>query len=132
MFFLAFEIRSGDKLKVANWWEWDIFPSAFLLTPVSKEIWYHVAAVLWTGFLCLQTADLPGNVGLLDQVLALRWVTNHISVFGGDPTQVTIFGQSAGGAAVTLLQLSPIVEDSELRHPLQLLLLLLLLLLSAY
>jgi hypothetical protein len=83
------------------------------------------AAVLWTGFLSLQTEDVAGNVGLMDQVLALRWVNKHISAFGGDPSQVTIFGQSAGGAAVTLLQISPLVEDSEFRHLLLLLLLLL-------
>jgi acetyl esterase/lipase len=67
-------------------------------------------------------------MGLMDQVLALRWVRTYISIFGGDPDQVTIFGQSAGGAAVTLMQLSPLVDDSELRRLLSLLSLLLLLL----
>jgi para-nitrobenzyl esterase len=52
----------------------------------------------------------------MDQVLALRWVRSYISLFGGDPNQVTIFGQSAGGAAVTLMQLSPLVDNSEFRH----------------
>ncbi|KAK7462813.1 hypothetical protein VKT23_007393 [Stygiomarasmius scandens] len=40
------------------------------------------------------------NAGLLDQHLALRWVHDHISKFGGDPTQVTIWGQSAGAGSV--------------------------------
>ncbi|XP_021914303.1 liver carboxylesterase-like [Zootermopsis nevadensis] len=64
------------------------------------------------GFLSLQTEDVPGNVGLLDQVLALRWIQKYITQFGGDPGQVTVFGQSAGGAAVTLMQISPLVDKS--------------------
>ena len=42
------------------------------------------------------------NVGFQDQVLALKWVQNHIHSFGGDPTKVTINGQSAGAASVQL------------------------------
>jgi para-nitrobenzyl esterase len=48
-----------------------------------------------------------GNVGMLDAVLALRWVRNNIANFGGDPDNVTIFGQSGGGAKVSILMAMP-------------------------
>jgi para-nitrobenzyl esterase len=53
------------------------------------------------------TADGVANFGLLDQIAALRWVRQHIGAFGGDPTQVTIFGESAGGQSVLALMAAP-------------------------
>ena len=60
------------------------------------------------GFLCLDLPSAPGNVGLLDQILGLTWVRDHISAFGGDPGRVTVMGESAGSASVSLLLLSPL------------------------
>jgi para-nitrobenzyl esterase len=53
-----------------------------------------------------QYAD-SGNVGMLDMVLALQWVRDNIAEFGGDPTNVTIFGESDGGAQVSTLMAMP-------------------------
>ncbi|CAH0559101.1 unnamed protein product [Brassicogethes aeneus] len=60
-----------------------------------------------TGFLSLGNAEAPGNYGLKDQVLALKWVKRNIRSFKGDPNEVTIFGESAGAASVSYHLLSP-------------------------
>ncbi|KAK5645314.1 hypothetical protein RI129_006614 [Pyrocoelia pectoralis] len=62
------------------------------------------------GFLSLNdpSLEVPGNAGLKDQVMALRWVRDNIAEFGGDPNNVTIFGESVGGGSVHFLMLSPL------------------------
>lgn len=55
------------------------------------------------GYLDIPEAGISGNVGLLDQIEALRFVNQAISAFGGDPNRVTLFGQSAGGTSLAAL-----------------------------
>ena len=53
---------------------------------------------------------VSGNYGMLDQIAALEWVQENIEGFGGDPDNVTIFGESAGGASVCNLMVSPLAD----------------------
>ncbi|CAK5266995.1 unnamed protein product [Mycena citricolor] len=59
------------------------------------------------GFLALDDGVTNGNYGLADMITALKWVQKYISAFGGDPSRITIFGQSAGAGAVRALLGSP-------------------------
>ncbi|XP_046569251.1 LOW QUALITY PROTEIN: cholinesterase 1-like [Haliotis rubra] len=63
------------------------------------------------GFSYLGPDTIPGNMGLMDQRLALQWVKDNVANFGGDPTRVTIFGESAGGVCVGLHLVSPLSRD---------------------
>lgn len=65
------------------------------------------------GFLSTEDEVMPGNMGLKDQNLAMIWVQNNIANFGGDPNQVTLTGDSAGGASVHYHMFSPLSRGNE-------------------
>ncbi|XP_046397290.1 esterase E4-like [Ischnura elegans] len=59
------------------------------------------------GFLSMGDEDLPGNLGLLDQQLALKWVRDNIGAFGGDPDSITLGGSQAGAVSAHIHALTP-------------------------
>ncbi|NXS51966.1 CEL lipase, partial [Brachypteracias leptosomus] len=59
------------------------------------------------GFLSTGDENMPGNYGLKDQHMAIAWVKRNIRAFGGDPDNITIFGESAGAVSVSLQTLTP-------------------------
>lgn len=79
---------------------------------VVVTVQYRLGALGWFSHPALHNPTEPaedrsGNYGTLDLVRSLEWVRDHIAAFGGDPTRVTIFGESAGGTDVFSLLLSP-------------------------
>ncbi|CAL8104904.1 unnamed protein product [Calicophoron daubneyi] len=105
----------------------DVYDGSFLATTqnvVVVSMQYRVGAF---GFLRLDpnagtgfgisggtlnsTSPAMGNQGLLDQLLALKWVRENIGAFGGDPNRVTVFGESTGAVSTSILWLSPLAQQ---------------------
>ncbi|GBP03030.1 Acetylcholinesterase [Eumeta japonica] len=63
------------------------------------------------GFLSTGTKEAPGNLGLKDQVLLMRWLKLHISRFGGDSSSITLLGYGAGAISITLHMVSPMSRN---------------------
>jgi len=74
---------------------------------------YRLGAMGYMAHPAISEADpnnVSGNYGTLDQIAALKWVRDNISAYGGDPDNVTIFGESAGSWSVTELMASPLAN----------------------
>lgn len=65
-----------------------------------------VSSVSVPGFLSTGDQAAKGNYGLLDQIQALRWISDNIGYFGGDSNRITVFGSGIGASCVSLLTLS--------------------------
>lgn len=73
-----------------------------------------ITVCLPAGFLSTGDQAAKGNYGLLDQIQALRWISENIVFFGGDPLRITVFGSGIGASCVSLLTLS---HHSEGKRP---------------
>lgn len=116
--------QTDKKLPVAMWMHGGGYREGFAFEPEMDggEDWASQGVILVSvtyrlgvfGFFShpLLSAESPhgvsGNYGLMDQAAALKWIHNNIGQFGGDPNNITIFGQSAGAGSVQLLSASPI------------------------
>ena len=97
----------------------DVYDARYLVSKMDVivvSMQYRVGSL---GFLSFNTAEAPGNAGMMDQVMALEWVQRNIEAFGGDRNNVTIFGESAGSASVGMHLLSSRSRDKFHRAILQ-------------
>ena len=116
--------KSGTKLPVMVW-----FHGGGLIEGSASEPYYEPVALTKEGAIVVtvdyrigklgffapkelaeearRNGEPVGNYGTMDQIQSLKWVKENIAAFGGDPDNVTIFGQSAGGRSVTWLMTSP-------------------------
>lgn len=116
---------AGENIPVLVWIHGGAFNAGYTSEPgydceklaqrglVMVSIAYRVGPL---GFLAHPdlSAESPnhvsGNYGLLDMIAALKWIRKNIAAFGGNPGKVTIFGESAGGIAVSMLCASPLAK----------------------
>nr|XP_027227890.1 carboxylesterase 4A-like [Penaeus vannamei] len=113
------ESRDAEKLPVMVWIHGGAYMTgdANLYVPtklldrdvVVVVVQYRLGSL---GFLAGGIPEAPGNMGLMDQITALRWVQEHITAFGGDRDSVTVFGQSAGGASTSWMQITPLTNET--------------------
>jgi para-nitrobenzyl esterase len=140
------EVEIGEDCLSINVWAHDdgqerpvmvfIYGGAFILGATSQPLYdgaelarrgdvtvvtlnYRLGALGWLASTALAEADgnpTAGNWGLMDQIEALRWVKANVAAFGGDPDNVTIFGESAGAISVCALlgapQADPLFEKA--------------------
>ncbi|XP_069603710.1 bile salt-activated lipase-like [Ranitomeya imitator] len=100
----AFLMGSADGANVLNNYLYDGEELALRGNTIVVTFNYRLGPL---GFLSTGDANIPGNYGLWDQHMAIAWVKRNIAAFGGNPDNITIFGESAGGASVSLQTLSP-------------------------
>ena len=110
-------VTPGTKLTTMVW----IFGGSYLYGSITLDIYdgRYLAAknqVIYAamqyrmgvqGFLYSGSDEAPGNAGLLDQRMAMKWIHDNVESFGGDPSKICLFGESAGSASVGLHLLAP-------------------------
>ncbi|OZD85529.1 carboxylesterase/lipase family protein [Rhodococcus sp. 05-339-2] len=111
-------VTSNEPLPVMVWWHGGGFTSgagsAYEAQRIASEGNVIVVTVNYRlgmlGYLGLPDLDGGGNFGFADQIQSLRWVNDNAAAFGGDPDNVTVFGESAGGMAACAALTSPAAQ----------------------
>ena len=96
-----------------EWYGGDLWKHLALRGVVIVSVEYRTGALGFMAHPELTKEDKEGhsgNYGILDQIYALQWVQRNIDQFGGDPTKVTIFGESAGAISCSILCASPLAK----------------------
>jgi len=96
-------IHGGDFIHGAS----NLFPGHIMATfynVVVVTLNYRLGAL---GFLSTGDMNSPGNYGILDQVMALKWVYENVEKFSGNRDSITLFGPGAGAASAGLLMVAP-------------------------
>jgi para-nitrobenzyl esterase len=136
--FRPFEVE--NPLPVMVWFHGGSFADGAGGDPLTDGSWlardgvvvvtfnYRLGPLGWLAhpLLSRDTDDVDANLGMMDQIAALRWVAENIGVFGGDAGNVTLFGDTAGGTSVAMLMVSEaaaglfqkaIIQSGKLREP---------------
>lgn len=103
---------TGTVIHKSKYFAWILLYLNLILTLPSALIshlisYFRIGPV---GFLCLGEEKIPGNAGVKDVMMALRWVRDNIPAFQGNPYKVVVAGQGFGAAMVEALLLSPIAQ----------------------
>ena len=102
--------KKGAALPVAMWIHGGAFVNGYgFEVTMDGDAWARKDVILVTINYRLGE-NAAGNLNILDQIKALEWINKNIAQFGGDPSNVTIFGQSAGGMSVRTLLISPLAK----------------------
>ena len=102
--------KKGAALPVAMWIHGGAFVNGYgFEVSMDGDKWAQKDVILVTINYRLGE-NAAGNLNILDQIKALEWISKNIAEFGGDPSNVTIFGQSAGGMSVRTLLISPLAK----------------------
>lgn len=104
VFFFGGGFEKGDPTRDVH------SPDYFMMQDVVVVTVSYRVGVL--GFLSLNdpAAGVPGNAGLKDQLLAMKWISQNVSAFNGDERNITAYGESAGAASVHYLMMNPEAE----------------------
>ncbi|CAG2116027.1 unnamed protein product [Medioppia subpectinata] len=108
---VMFWIHGGGLMwgsAVEKWYSGHVIAAMGDVVVVTFNYRLSTFGLLYTG--AKHSSGAPGNMALWDQALALEWVVDNIANFGGDPTRITVFGESAGAISTSLHVVSPITR----------------------